>query len=127
MPEPNRREFALSLESAGLERDWARRLADELCDHYEDLCGELVARGTDRRRAEKIAVAELGMLEDISGVALAQRQLLGFRGRYPTLAATAVAAADGAGVLARWGLIVASSGVITAGTLLAMQIAITLS
>ncbi len=127
MSEPDRNGFARSLEAAGLERDWAARLADELCDHYEDLCGELVADGNDRRRAERIAASELGLLEDITDVALAQRELLGFRGRFPALAATAVAAADGAGMLARWGLIVASSAAITAGTLLAMQIAITLS
>lgn len=124
---PDLVDFARRLVAAGVEQRCADRLAAELKDHLDDRVADLRADGFDDLAAKRMAAADLGSLDAIANLACSHRALLSFPGRYPLVAAAAVAATDGAGTLARWSLIMVSSAAITAGTLLAMQLAITLS
>ena len=140
MPEPDFNTLRRHLLAGGVAYSQARRMEQELRDHYSDLVGDLESQGLTIADARRIAAGELGSLDWIVEAACSDRRLLRWPLRYPLLgliwlpvafAAAAVPtlddAASGAVSMMRWGLILLASATITAGLLLAMQLAITLT
>lgn len=131
--------FGNRLLASGVDRRAAARLALELSEHFEDIEAALLDDGYGREEARTLAARELGNLDDLAAAIRARRELMSWSHRLgvhravrfvPVYAASEDwlnRAGEGAGTVARWGLIVTSSAAITAATLLGMQMAITLT
>lgn len=140
MPEQDFTSVRSRLLEAGVAPRHASRIAQELNDHYRDLCADFAAEGIDGAEAIDMASAQLGPLDAVIESVSRRPELRLWCYRYPRLgrialplaymlALPAVPLAAGAGyvpALARWSAIMAASACITAATFLIMQMSITL-
>ncbi|MGD8325074.1 MAG: hypothetical protein PVF50_11975 [Gammaproteobacteria bacterium] len=137
MPDPGQQfvELERLLRCAGVVDANARRLVDELRDHYIDLYDEARNDGYDKVCAHTMALGAIGAPEEIAAVAAQYRSLLSVTWRYPLIADIAHGVVMVAGVpalpirycaqrrelIARWSASVGLAGMITAGLLLTLQ------
>ncbi len=140
MPEPDFDGLRQSLMQAGIAPRHARRTILELEEHFADLKEELMAQGFGRRRAEMEASRQLGSLEAIGEIVASRSELRCWPFRYPRVArivlpiayallipATPLIVGVGyAPVIARWGVIVSLSAIITAAMFWLIQVSISL-
>lgn len=140
MPNPNFEQLSARLLEAGIAPRRARRIGEELEDHYRELCADYCAGGHALEAAERLAARQLGPPEAIVASVASRPELRLWCYRYPTLgrvalpiayvlALPAVPLAAGSAYMsavARWGAIMTVSALITAGTFFVMQLSITL-
>ena len=74
-----------ALLEAGITKSGARRAASEIEDHFHQLVGEALARGTGEQQARQEAHATLGSNEILVRRYAARRELLGWPSRWPAL------------------------------------------
>lgn len=129
-------EFRLRLLAEGISRRVADRLSAELAEHHEDLVAANRLRGLSQEEAAALADEELGSLPGIAAAAAGLPALKRWNYRHASVARVSVLCgqagrqfARGAGVLlqedlARWLAGVLVGGLVTAGLLLSMQLAI---
>ena len=123
------------LRQAGIVDSSARRIVEELHDHYDDLFAAACERGCEHERARAAAMRALGSPADIVAVARECRELLTFAQRHPRLAglsrglACAASAPalpvhyclDRRDTIVRWGASVGLASMVTAALLLSLQ------
>ena len=141
MPRPDFDALRDELRRSGIApRDIGRTVA-ELRDHYDDLVDAALARGDHRDAAEYEALSQLGEMPVLAQAFAARRELKIWAYRYPRVAlvvyplaflAALPAAPILSGVahapqLARWGMSIFLGGLITATTMLVLQLSIALS
>jgi hypothetical protein len=124
----------------GVSPSYAHRLAHELSDHYDDLCGDALKSGATLEGSSFSAQERLGVLDDIAAAVAARPELMSWVYRYPQLARVAlplafVALLPAAPVFAgiahapsvlRWTCCMMLSAALTAVLLLCMQLSIAL-
>ena len=126
------------LQQAGIIDSCARRLVEELDDHYADLLAAATERGCEPQRAHRAALRALGSPAHIVAAAVSRPELLGFSRRHPTLAGLGRTVACFAVVpslsvlycahrresIIRWSASVGLAVVMTAALLLSMRTAV---
>ncbi|MDJ0814227.1 MAG: hypothetical protein QNJ23_10900 [Woeseiaceae bacterium] len=137
----DRKRLRRDLIGAGIAPRHVRRTIDELEDHYDDVVEQELEDGADRLTACQNALTRLGAHDDIVAAVKARPELQSWAFRFPRLAAvlyplTFVALLPAAPVfigyananlVVRWTACLFLSGLVTAGILLFLQLAITLT
>lgn len=127
--------------AAGIAPRHVRRTIAELQDHYDDVVDQELAAGADRLTACRHARERLGRVDDIVAAVRARPELRSWAFRFPRLAAfvyplTFVALLPAApvligyanaGLIVRWVACLFLGALVTAGLLLFLQLAITLT
>ena len=140
MRSPDFTQLESRLLDLGIARRHASRLCGELDDHFCDLRDEYVQQGRNVERAIELATEQLGSLDAVVDSVRSRPELRSWWFRYPAVgrlalpvacvlalpAAPVIATAEYAPAIARWGVIISLSAVITAAIFLAMQISISL-
>ena len=140
MREPDFPRLRERLLDAGVAPRHARRTVQELRDHYADLYRDLLAEGRGESAARDEAARQLGQLDAIAHIIEARPELRRWTLRHPRAGrvllpvacvlmlpvSPLIAGVNYAPQIARWGMIVSASAVITAAILLAMQLSISL-
>lgn len=138
MPEPDFDRLRDRLLNSGVAPRHVIRIVAELSDHFEDLESEAIQHGLSCDAAKIQAGNRIGALNTIAQQVLSRRELKRWPYRFPQLARVVMplvyvmmlpAAPIYVGIarapaIARWCTCLALSGVITAGMLLVLQIAI---
>lgn len=141
MPRPDFESLREELTRSGIASRDVRRTIAELHDHFDDIVDAALERGDHRAAAEVEALRELGDISDLARAFSERRELKGWAYRYPRVAlvvypltllavlpvAPIIAGAAHAQQVARWGMSVFLGGLITATTLLVLQLFIALS
>lgn len=137
------RDFALletQLLELGIARRHATRLCAELEDHLTDLREDYIRQGLSQERAAALASEQLGSLEAVIDTVRTRPELRSWWFRYPAVgrvalpvacalalpAASVSASAEYVPAIARWGVIISLSALITAAIFLVLQISISL-
>ncbi|MEM7501050.1 MAG: permease prefix domain 1-containing protein [Pseudomonadota bacterium] len=140
MRSPDFTQLESTLLDLGIARRHASRLCRELDDHFCDLRDEYVQQGRSIEQAVGLAAEQLGSLDAVVESVRSRPELRSWWFRYPAVgrlalpvacvlalpAAPVIATAEYAPTIARWGVIISLSAVITAAIFLAMQISISL-
>lgn len=138
MPERDFRSLELRLLEGGITPNHARRIADELAEHWHDLCEEARHRGLAVDAVSRYADERMGSEPEIAAVVLAHRDLKTWVYRYPGLALVALpiawvsllpavpvmAGVNRAPLIARWGACLVLSGLFTTALMLTLYLAI---
>jgi hypothetical protein len=138
MPERDFRTLERRLLDGGVTPVHARRIAEELAEHWRDLCYEAGLCGLTGDEALRYADEHVGDEPDITAAVLARRDLKCWTYRYPNLARIALPLAwfsllplvpIAAGVyhaplIARWGACFMLSGFFTGGLMLVLYLTI---
>lgn len=141
MPEPDFLLLQSRLVQQGVSVSYARRLAGELAEHYEDLRDEAMGTGILPDQAACFAEQQLGSAESIASAVFHRPELRSWIYRYPRVARIALplafvallpAAPVFAGInhadsLLRWTCCAMLSAVFTALLMLCMQLSIALA
>lgn len=135
MPERDFRSLERRLLDGGITPSHARRIADELTEHWRDLCDDAGAQGLAGSEATRYADERVGLESDIAAAVMACRDLKCWIYRYPHLARVvlplayasllpAAAGVNHAPLIARWGACFMLSGLFTCGLMLALYLTI---
>lgn len=138
MPEPDFRAFEHKLLEGGIAAAHARRIADELAGHWQDLCDEARRAGLGREETTAWASRRLGSEGEITAAVFARPELKCWIHRYPKVARVAlpvayltllpavplVAGVHHAPLLARWGACLMLSALFTAALMLILYLSI---
>lgn len=141
MPEPDFLAFQKCLLQQGVDLRYARRLAGELAEHYEDLRREAERTGIAPGEAAGFAAERLGSASNISAAVRQQPELRSWVYRYPQLArlllplafaallpaAPLFAGINHAESVLRWTCCAMLSAIFTAVLMLCMQLSIALA
>jgi hypothetical protein len=141
MPEPDFLAFQNRLLQQGVALRYARRLAGELAEHYEDLRSEAIGTGFLPDEAACFAEEHLGSADNIAAAVFHRPELRSWIYRYPRMARIALplafvallpAAPVFAGIthadsLLRWTCCVMLSALFTALLMLCMQLSLALA
>lgn len=124
---------------AGIAPRHARRAANELGDHLDDLATDALRQGASRAKARRQALRRLGSMRSIAADYAARSELKRWYYRHPAAArallpvvlfaekplAVFEAGVEAAPWIARWLACAATGALVTAVLLLAMQLSIT--
>lgn len=138
MPEPHFRAFEQKLLDGGIATAHARRIADELSGHWQDLCDEARRVGLGGEAMRAWANRQLGSEGEIAAAAFARPELKSWIYRYPSVARLAlpvaylsllpavplIAGVNHAPLLARWGVCLTLSALFTGALMLILSLAI---
>lgn len=138
MPEPDFRAFERRLLEGGIAAAHARRIADELAAHWQDLCDEAHRAGLGGEEMTTWANGQLGSEGEITAAVFARPELKGWIYRYPNVARVAlpvaylsllpavplVAGVHHAPLLARWGACLMLSALFTGALMLILYLSI---
>jgi len=141
MPEPDFVAFQRCLLQQGADLRYARRLAGELAEHYEDLRHEAERAGISPGEVAGFAAERLGSASNISAAVRQRPELRSWSYRYPQLArlllplafaallpvAPLFAGINHAESVLRWTCCAMLSAIFTAVLLLCMQLSIALA
>jgi hypothetical protein len=138
MPEPDFRALERRLLDGGIATIHARRIADELSGHWQDLCDEATRAGLGGEEMSAWASRQLGGESEITAAVFARPELKCWIYRYPNVARVALpvayltllpavplaAGVHHAPLLARWGACLMLSALFTAALMLTLYLSI---